>query len=346
MNSSDIAKIVGVSRSTVSRVINDYPNVPDETKKKVMEVIKKYDYVPHASARLLAGVQNRIIGLFVVDSKTDTCGRQVSASDYFTPFIGDIIDVANNSGYNVLVTRVNKLKDYRRVKEIFYNKTIAGGIFIGQKNDEAEIQEIITAGYKVALVDQSIRTEDDVYSKCIIVNADSLNGAYDATKYLIEMGHAKIAHISGEVGSLSTIYRVEGYKKALKDSGIDFKNSLMVKGNFTEESGYKAVKKLFSKDNPTAVFVANDTMAIGVLQGLKEMGIRVPEDVSVIGFDDIEVAGYMNPALTTMKLPLLEMSEIATKNLIRSIENDTRYSINFTVPVRLMERETCMKINS
>ncbi|MBC8061832.1 MAG: substrate-binding domain-containing protein, partial [Clostridiaceae bacterium] len=222
----------------------------------------------------------------------------------------------------------------------FYNKTISGGIFIGESNDEPEIKEIINAGYKVALLDQNVMSDEEVYKKCIVVNADSYGGAYNATKYLIDLGHTKIAHIAGAPGIFSTIERIEGYKKALTDSAISIKNSLIIKGNFNLEGGYSATRKLLSKEIPTAIFLSNDKMAIGAMEAIQELGLRVPEDISIVGFDDIEVARYLKPALTTVRMALLEMASIAINTLITSIENDSNFSANYIVPVDLIERES------
>jgi LacI family transcriptional regulator len=344
MNSIDIAKIAGVSRSTVSRVINNYPNVPDETRRKIQEVIKKYNYVPHASARMLAGGKNRVIGLFIIDMRVDLDGKPVSRSTYFSPFTSAVIDNASKLGYNVLVSIVSKQKDYKRVKEIFYNKTIAGGILIGVRNDEVEIKEIINEGFKVALINQSVKLDEEVYSKCIIVNADNFYGAYKATQYLLKLGHTKIAHVTGDAAQFSSIERAEGYKKALLDAGINVKNSLIVKGDFSVNGGYLATKKLILKDKPTAIFLSNDSMSIGAIKAIEEAGLVVAKDISIIGFDDIEVAKYLKPALSTMKISLLEMASIASNTLITSIENDCNFSANYTVPVDLIERDSCSDI--
>ena len=341
MNSIDIAKIAGVSRSTVSRVINNYSNVPEETRIKIEQIIKENNYVPHASARMLAGAKNRVIGLFIIDMKVDSDGKQVTASSYFTPFTGAVIDNASKMGYNVLVSIVSKQKDYKKVKETFYNKSIAGGIFIGEKNGEPEIKEIINSGYKVALIDQAVKSDEEVYSKCIIVNADSYGGSYKATNYLIQLGHTKIAHIVGVSEHLSAIERLDAYKKALTDAGLPIKNNLIVKGYFTISGGYNATKKMLQKETPTAIFCGNDHMAIGAIQAIEEAGLKVPEDISIVGFDDIEVARYINPSLTTVRMTLLEMASIATNGLVTSIENDSSFSASYTVPIDLIERNSC-----
>ena len=344
MNSIDIARIAGVSRSTVSRVINNYANVPEETRKKIQQIIKENNYVPHASARMLAGVKNRIIGLFIIDMKVDSDGKQVTASSYFSPFTAAVIDNASKMGYNVLVSIVSKQSDYKKVKDIFYNKTIAGGIFIGEKNGEPEIKEIINSGFKVALLDQAVKSDEDVYKKCIIVNADSYGGAFKATNYLIDLGHSKIAHIVGISEHLSAMERLDGYKKALTEAGLPIKNNLIVKSNFTISGGYNATKKLLHKEIPTAIFCGNDNMAIGALQAIQEANLRVPEDISIVGFDDIEVARYINPPLTTVRMALMEMASVATNSLITSIENDSNFSANYTIPINLIERNSCKSL--
>lgn len=345
MNSNDIAKLAGVSRSTVSRVINNYSNVPEETRKRVLEVVKEYNYVPHASARMLAGIKNKTIGLFMIDMREDYKGKQVSMSSYFTPFTSAIIDNANKKGYNILVSMVSNENDFKRVKETFYNKTISGGIFIGVRDNEFAIKEIIKEGYKVAIIDQAEKSDEGIYSKSIIVNADNFNGAYRATQYLIDIGHMSIAHITGEENQLSSIERLSGYKKALSDNKININEKLIIKGKFTVDSGYNATKKLLSKEKPTAIFLSNDSMAIGAIQAIQENGLKIPKDISIIGFDDIEIAKYLKPPLTTIRLDIPEMAALAVNALILSIENNSNFSANYIVAVKLIERESCKAIN-
>ncbi|MFU0782501.1 MAG: LacI family transcriptional regulator [Thermoanaerobacterium thermosaccharolyticum] len=344
MNSKEIAKIAGVSRSTVSRVINNYPNVPPDTREKVLKIIKEYNYVPHASARMLRGKSSKTIGLVIVDIKKDSDIHNVYDNVYFGPFTTAVIDSANQLGYNVLVTTVYKVKDYKKVKEIFYNKTISGAIFVGVKNDDPEIKNLIEGGLKIAIVDQEIKEGDDIFGKSIIVNMDNVNGAYEATKYLINLGHREIAHITGDMDKLSGFARFEGYKKALNEADISYDSRLVVKGNFIEESGYNAAHKLFKKAKPTAIFASNDQMAIGAMQALEEMGYNVPDDVSIIGFDDITISRYVKPALTTMNVSLLQMAELCVENLVKSIEGESEIIAKFLVSAKLVERESCRKI--
>lgn len=347
LNSKDVAKIAGVSRTTVSRVINNSDNVSEETRKKVLDVINKNNYVPDASARKLAGIKSRTIGLFIVDiraeSGTSKEGR-VTFSPYYSNFTGSIIDNAAKLGYKVLVDLVSSMNMYEEVKQVFYDKTIVGGIFIGQGNDDPVIEEIINSGYKVALVDQSLNSHKAIFKKCLIVNSDNYIGAYEAVKYLIKLNHKNIAHITGDMEKFSSVERLQGYKQALTDYNIPIQNNLIVKGAFLESSGYNLTKKLILKQKPTAIFLGDDIMAIGAMKAIKELGLRTPEDISIIGFDDIEIARHLTPALTTLRMKIPEMASIVVNTLITSIDSDLDFSASYTVPVELIERESCSKL--
>lgn len=346
MNSKDVARIAGVSRTTVSRVINNSPNVSEETRKIVLDVINKNNYVPDASARKLAGIKSKTIGLFIIDIRagdSECGGDRVTFSPYYSNFTGSIIDNAAKLGYKVLVDLVSNMNMYEDVKQVFYDKTIIGGIFIGQGNDDPVIEEIINSGYKVALIDQSLNSHKSIFRKSLVVNFDNFTGAYEAVKYLIKLNHKDIAHITGDMEKFSSIERLQGYKQALMDYNIPIQNSLIVKGVFMESSGYSLTKKLLLKQKPTAIFLGDDIMAIGAMKAIKELGLRVPEDISIIGFDDIELARHLTPTLTTLRMKIPEMSSIVVNTLITSIDKDLDFSASYTVPVELIKRESCMK---
>lgn len=350
MNSKEIAELAGVSRSTVSRVINNHPSVEPETRERILKIIEEQNYVPMQSARTLAGKTPRILGLFVVDihesnvkvpqKSCSTVEKRISKSSYFSVFVNNIVEEADRFDYNILISIITSVEQFKSVKNLFLNKTIAGGIFIGVKNNDENINELIDLKFKIVVVNQNNRSSE-VGSRCIFVNLDNFGGAYLATKYLIELGYKEIAHIYGDLDKFSGKARYEGYKKALEDFNIKPKRNLMVKGNFMEESGYKAAKKLFSNNRPPAVFVANDSMAIGALKYFKEMGIRVPEDVSIVGFDDIEALNQLTPPLTTVKAAFNHMGSICVESIINAIEKDLNIEANYVIPVELIIRESC-----
>lgn len=343
MNSKEIAKLAGVSRATVSRVINNSANVQPETRERVMEVIKKNNYVPIEHARMLAGKVTKVIGMFIVDIETEYTESRVTNSSYFSQFVNSVVDRAKKYGYNVLVSIVGSEQDFENVKNLFLNKSIAGGIFIGEKNEDAQIRELLRLNLKMAIVDRHV-TDKGGESGCITVNWDNFGGAYKATQYLIGLGHRKIAHLTGDLGKLSGKLRFEGYKQALADAGIEIDGSLIALGTFSEPSGYREAKKLLAKQRPTAIFVGNDSMALGAMKVIKDMGLRIPEDISLIGFDDIEVSKYVTPALTTVGSSLFKMASICVENLVTSIENDSIVEAEFTIPVELVERQSCRSL--
>ncbi|MDD5660029.1 MAG: LacI family DNA-binding transcriptional regulator [Actinomycetota bacterium] len=344
MNSKEIAKLAGVSRSTVSKIVNDYANVSDKTRKEVIEVIKKYGYVPHASARNLAGKFNKMIGVFITDVNHDSKKLRVIESDYFSPFTTAAIDYADELGYNVLVLVIDKNREFEKARKLLYNKTVSGGIFIGAENNVQEIFKLIKSGCKLVIIDQE-KCKDKTLGKHIIVNSKNLEGAYNATKHLIEYGHKNIAHICGDMNKFSGLKRLEGYKKAMIEAGLPIENECIVEGDFTENGGYESAKKLLKNNKKiTAIFASSDTMAIGAIKAIKEMGLVIPDNISIVGYDDIKIASYISPSLTTIRVSILNMVSIAVKSLVDFIEKDIKSSKYNTVPTELIIRESSKKI--
>lgn len=346
MDSKEIAKLAGVSRSTVSKVINNYGDISLKTKNRVKKIIKKHGYVPHASARDLAGKPNKIIGVFITDTKNyDSKESKVNESEYFSPFTTGTIDYASKLGYEVLVSVIKANSEFEKVRKLISNKMVSGGIFLGVDNNVNEVLELIRTGYKLAIIDHGAWDNKNP-GNCIIVNSDNVMGAYKAVNHLIERGHRKIAHIYGDMNKYSSIERFKGYEKAMNESGfaIDRKH-MIAEGDYIESGGYKGAMQLLKKNNKiTAIFTANDTMAIGAMKAIKEIGLKVPDDISIIGYDDIKIASYITPPLTTVRSSFLEMAEIATKNLISFIEEDYSLSKLCTVSSELVIRESTRKI--
>lgn len=344
MYSREIAKLAGVSRSTVSRVINNYPNVAPETKEKVERVIKKYGYVPHASAQALAGKVSKIIGIFIANIKLGDEDFRIYRNVYVSPFEAAIIDNADKLGYNALVLIINDNKDFNKIRKLFDSKILSGGIFLGANNNSKEIFGLIEAGYRIAIIDQEEIKKKNVKNH-VIVNSDNYTGAYKATKHLIDYGHREIAHICGDMNKYSGIKRLEGYKKAMSEAKLKIKREYIVYGDFTEDSGFKCTNLLLKNRNKiTAIFSSNDTMALGAMKAIKKMNLKIPEDISIVGFDDIRIASYVSPALTTVKSPILEMASAVTCNLIDFIENGINSIKCYSIPVELIVRESTKKL--
>lgn len=353
MNSDDIAKIVGVSRSTVSRVINNYPDIPPATREKVLKAIKEYNYYPNASARRLAGKKNSTLGIFIVDIKDNEKPHHVIKDDgdllydnsYFSPFINTFIDQANKIQYYVLVSTVYSSEELWKIQSVFYEKRIDGGVIIGSnENDFDRILKTIKKDFILAAVDINVNEQNK--NKAIYVNINNYTGAYEATKYLIELGHKDIGIITGDLDKLSGKTRFESFKAALSDNCIPLNEDFIAYGCFTEYSGYEGMNKiLMSGNKPTAVLVCNDTMAVGAYKAIGEFGLRIPEDISVIGFDNIQSSQHMSPPLTTVNVSLTEAAKYCVELVVRSIEDNKLYAEERVINTHLIKRNSCRKID-
>lgn len=352
MKSEDIAKIVGVSRSTVSRVINNYPDIPAATREKVLKAIKEYNYYPNASARGLAGTKNSTLGIFVVDIKDHEKPHHVIQNDeallydntFFAPFTNAFIDQANKMHYYVLVSTIFSSSELWKIQSAFYEKRIDAGVIIGcGKEDYIKILALMKKEFILAAVD--VEADSSNESKAIYINTNNYQTAYDIGKYLIELGHKDIGIITGDLEKLSGKTRFNGFKQALKDNNIVLQNDFIAYGDFTEPSGYQAMKNILQSSKlPTAIFVSNDTMAIGAYRAIDQSNLKIPDDISVVGFDNIKISEYMSPPLTTVNLSLSEIAKATIELLIKSIEKGCLESVQKIIDVKMIKRESCKSI--
>jgi len=347
MNTTDIAKLAGVSRGTVSRVINNKPDVAEKTRKNIEKIIKDYGFTPNNSARNLVGKSNNIIELFVADlkSRDENNPWLAQKAPYFMSFITATIGEAKKFGYKVLVNIVTDQSEYKSLETDFKNKTISGGIFIGFDSGIEHLWDLAKKNYNLVFIDQFFF--DEYKDKNIIsLKIDDDEGGYKATKYLIKMGHKKILHIHGSKGRLSSSLRIEGYKRALEEFEIEFNKDYLVDGDYLESSAYRGMLDILENnkiENPTAVFAGNDIMGYGVIKAIREKGLKIPEDISVMGYDNDPLGKYLVPRLTTMEVPLERVSKFCIENLINQIDkkkNEKEKTFNVT----LVERESVQKI--
>lgn len=338
MNSTEIARLAGVSRSTVSRVINNYSNVPEHTKQKVLQVIEQYNYFPNLSAQVLAGKKTRTIGLFMIDS------GDVSSDLISSLLLAKVIESASRHGYFVLthIVRDPKRQDEARaVKECFYQRRIDGGIFIGATNEEPIIEDLIAEGFMVAIVDQHVPGRQE--TNRLVFNFDNEAGVGMVIDYLANLGHTRIGMINGDMLRYSGPSKWNGFKSAMTRNRLPIVQQWIMPGDFHEHSGYAAIKELLKLESelPTAIFAANDSVAFGAIRALEEAGLRVPDDISVAGFDDHSLSARFNPPLTTVHVDFSAMMDELTRTLIEGIENGSRTFIKIATPTSLIVRDSC-----
>lgn len=317
----DIAKVTGFSVTTVSRALNDFSDVNEKTKIKIKEAAKQLNYSPNALARSLVMNKTKTIGLLVSGLTRD------SVKDNFTyEVMCGINDYVGQIGYDLIVFNTNTSKQKEKSYiQLCRERMVEGVIIQGIRTDDLYLQEIIESDIPCVLLDIPFVTDTVGY-----ITTDNIQGAQQAVEHLIALGHNKIAMINGYDEAVVSKLRFEGYKTALEDAGIPLNTDLVKDGQWKELVSYSRAKNLLIK-NPdiTGIFCASDLMALGVLKAAKELNIQVPNELSVIGYDDIVLASYTNPALTTVAQDKYQMGYEATKLLINILEGkaDKHYTM-------------------
>lgn len=328
---SDIAKECGVSKSTVSRVLNNSPNVDEETKKRVLEVIQKYGYIPNSFARGLVGKRVNSIGVIVSDI----------TNPYYSLLVKGIEDICRTYNYSLLLCNTDgRITEEIKHVKLLIQKNVDGIIFASSKLDGQAIELAKNYGYRNHIV--LVGRLPKEYENFNFVIVDNLLGAYMGVNYLISLGHRKIAFLSGTWNTWPNMKRFEGYKKAMEENGLSIEKKYILNGDFTLETGYYMGLKILSMRNrPTAIFCANDMSAIGVLEACWESGVDVPDDISVIGFDDIGMSSFRSIQLTTISQSIYEQGALAGKVLLEKIQSDEENLTQIVLPPKLVVRKTC-----
>ena len=305
----DVAREARVSVATVSRVLNDSGPVSEETRRRIHEVAGKLRYVPHGGARSL------------ITSKTNTIG--VLLPDLYGEFFSEVIrgmdDTAQRHGFHLLISRSYADRHGIETAMRAMRGRVDGVVAMSPDLDAESLLNVPSTMPVVLLCSVSRGNELDS------LTIQNCRGARDMVRHLISLGHRRIAIIKGSPRNYDAAERLRGYRLALREHGIKIDPKLEREGGFTEQGGYAAATSLLQlPDRPTAIFAANDSMAIGVLSALRESGVRVPEDIAVAGFDDIPLARFMDPPLSSVHVPICELGANAVEMLLHGIthQND------------------------
>ncbi|HBE80833.1 MAG TPA: LacI family transcriptional regulator [Firmicutes bacterium] len=303
----DVAKKAGVSYATVSRALNNHPEINEETRKKIVKISSEMGYQPNAIAQGLVKKETKTIGLLIPDI----------TNPFFPEVARGVEDAANMEGYSVFLCNTNWSEEQEeRYLEVLMQKQV-DGIIIGPSSERTgHIKKVFHLGIKPAVFISRI---DYPNSTSILI--DNISGARIAVEYLISKGHKKIAFIGGLKDAFSNQDRLLGYKNALEMNGIPINQDYILNGDFKRESGHQATQKVLQVNlRPTAIFAANDMLALGAIQAIKEEGLVIPGDISVVGFDDIGFAALPEIQLTTIAQPKYDMGRLAFLTLLDQIK--------------------------
>jgi len=332
----DIAKETGVSKATVSRVINGTKAVSPELQKKVYDAIKRNNFKPNALARGLITNQTKTIGIVVSDISNPVFGALTKGINH----------VCQQYGYMVLVCESGgKQENELELLERLDNKRIDGLLFAGVDVNTLLADRMKQADYPVVLVTQEASANA---KKLTTVVHDNVMAVYDAVSFLIVNGHKRIAFISGPEYDLSSgKKRLDGYKKAMSEYDLEILDSYIEYGDFTFQEGMNCMKRIYEENRvlPTAVMACSDLMAIGAMKYLENTSLRVPEDISIMGFDDSELALYVTPELSTVRISYYEEGVKAAEELFKLIKkpNNTA-SKTYYQPHKIIRRNSVKKL--
>jgi len=301
----EVAKEAGVSIATVSRVFNDSGPVNDDTRKKIMAVARKLRYTPHGGARSLIMAKTNTLGVLLPDLY----------GEFFSEVIRGVDQAARQAGYHVLLSSShNKAEEIETAMKAMRGR-VDGLIVMYPDIDAHILTSNLSDSMPLVLLNCDVEGNDFVS-----INIDNYGGAFAMVQHLIGAGHRRIAMIKGAPNNFDAAERLRGYRAAMAEGGAEWSERLERDGDFTEASGFSAAEALLDVDpRPTAIFAANDAAAIGALSAVRQRGLHVPADMAIAGFDDIPMAGYINPPLTSVHVPIHDLGGRAISRLIEAL---------------------------
>lgn len=327
LNIKQIAKLAGVSKATVSRVLNDYPHISAELRQKVMDVITETGYERNTVARMLATDRSNMIGLVIPS------GAEAVFTDPYFPVLtrGITLTAKQNKLTLALFLCESEQEGEETIKSIIANRLLDGIVITADYKNNTFEEQLIKGDMPYIFIG---RPQNDKLASYI--DTDNFSGGVIATEYLIEQGYQRIA-IIGSDKNTSADDRYRGYRHALEKHDIRFNPDLFSYGDYSMDSGTRAMYDLLPA-NPDAVFVTSDTMALGALRALRERNISVPDEIAVMGYDDLPPAIQADPPLTTIRQPVARTGELAVETLLQMIENPEQETRNIVLPNELIVR--------
>lgn len=325
-----IASLAGVSKATVSRAIHNSNSVRPEKRERILRIMEANDYVYDATAGEFSSKKTKMIGLII----------PTITSSIFAASTQGVQELAEQRGYTVILGNSNYNIDAElRILKLFQQRRVAGLILTGISSGVKELVKSLSRNGLPCIVTWEMGDEKTIN----YVGFDNFKAAFSMTEYLIHLRHKRIGLIVGPYSRVERVRaRLSGYRAALEQYGIDFDPSLVLEREYSFIEGKEAMCGLLSLAKiPTAVFAASDVLALGALAGAREKGFRVPEDISVAGFDDIDFAAYCYPPLTTVRVPAYEMGQLAMKVLLKLNQNESTHGRQFMLETSIVVRKSC-----
>jgi LacI family transcriptional regulator len=327
---SDIADTTGLSISTVSRVLNDKAakyRISADTEEVVLKAARKLNYRPNHLARGLRLKQTNTLGLLAPDI----------SNPFFAHIIKRIQKVAHDMGYSLIVCNTDESPELECEQvQLLYRKRVDGVIAMPVGLDSSHFAELIEKGVPIVMLD---RCFDELEVNSVVV--DNYRGSYDAVTHLVQMGHSRIGFVQGLPGTYTNTERLRGYRDALTDGEIEVDESLIVGGDFRQENGFIETKLLMNRsDRPTAIFASSDLITLGALQTIADEGLSIPEDVSLLTFDDFDFAPFLKCPLTAVRQPKEMMGEMAVKLLVEDLRSGCQSAKRIVLKPSLIRRDS------
>ncbi len=335
ITSKQVAERAGVSQTTVSFVLNqvESSNISEETRRRVLDAVRDLNFVPDVRAQALARGRSNTIALIISNPH-----RQVFVDEYIPTILTGLSEVTQKHGFRILVELLNNTTNADAYKNLIQGKEVAGIVANLNAKTTDDIEQILAYAHdRVPIV-----TLDAVHPEIYSVIVDKLGGARTIIEYLIKLGHRRIACITyGPLEHVHPADRLKVYHTVLQEAGIPYDQNLVRIGAYDPETGYEAMKSLLASEHFSALYAMNDVMAFGAMTAIREAGLRVPDDIAVVGFDDIRLARFSTPPLTTMHEPDIEHGRRAGEMLIDLINGVAPPEKHVRLATRLVVRQSC-----
>ncbi|WP_172195719.1 LacI family DNA-binding transcriptional regulator [Saccharibacillus qingshengii] len=332
----DVARKADVSPSTVSRVLSNHPRISAATARKVREIMEEMGYHPNLMAKSLVSKTTKSICVILPKP-----AEELFLNLFFMELIRGIVAQAARSGYDVLISSgASEAEEVEAVARLVNGRRVDGAVLLYSRKDDPVVEFLKQREFPFVLVGRSER-----YPDILSVDTDNVQAAYDAARHLISLGHERIGFVGGPPNMVVSMDRMQGYRRALEEAGLPLREDWIVEGEFLQDSGYRAMSMLMSlPERPSGMLVVDDFVTFGVIRGLNELGYRIPQDLSIVSFNNLALAELSSPPISSVDIGSYHLGYTASQTLIRAVETprEEQTSVRHIIPHRLIVRESSL----